>query len=376
MATIIKDGNHWLVRWNEYDKSGQRHTRKKQFDTKAAAKEFELAVENGEVQRIDQRITFEKYARQWFDLYQHDIEHSTYGSYKLTMERAITYFGNRELQSIHVLDVEAYYKLLMQPNNGITRKPLCANSVHRHHATLRLIFAYAERDELISTNPAAKARLPKIPEKELPQPDIEAVKERIAELHGTPYFTAVCIALYAGLRRSEICGLKWGDIDFEAETMTVRRVREYYRDKVPLNEHTYKLDGQQIIRESTKSGHIRTFTMPHALTLILKEELHNQGINRLKFGEDYNHTGFVCVYELGTPINENKLTLQMKGVCRLHDLRHLNVTYQIDAGIPITEIARRAGHTTTQTTLKVYAHALVKQDKAAADALNTAFGQV
>lgn len=367
MPTISRRGNKYKVRWDEYDQDGNRIQRQKDFERRTEAREFAHLIEDDKIPRLEQKQCFREYAREWWQLYQHEVEHATFSAYAHIVDQLAAHFGKRELSAIRVSDVERYYR-------GLS---VSANTVRHYHAVLRLIFAYAERDGIISSNPAAKARLPKLPDRELPQPDISDVRARLEELRGTPYFTGVCIAFYAGLRRSEICGLKWSDVDFAAETLTVRRVRERYVEGAPLNEYTHIIDmpgKPQIERESTKSGHIRTFIVPHELIEILKSEQQSQRINRLKWGQKYFTSDYVCVASDGAPVSANGLSKCMRGVCRLHDLRHLNVTYQIDAGIPIPEVARRAGHTTSQTTMKVYAHALTKQDKTAADALSRALG--
>lgn len=382
MSRIEKhDARTWIVHWDEYTPDGKRRQRSKSFSRAADAKAYALQLDNGEILPESQSRTMAQYADAWWALYRTKLEASTMDSYYRILTRIKAHFGARPLDKIRPIDIDRFYALLMSPNNGLSRCALAPASIERHHAVLHVLFKYALRDGVIKSNPMDRVECPREPEKELTLPDLDDVKAFLIDSQKNPCYVGICIAYYAALRRSEILGLKWSDIDMRTGRLHVRRVRQRLRsgpDEIQLNAYTHRINlpGMEhwIERDCTKSKHDRSFIMPRELTTILRNERKRQAANRLGMGSDYIISDYVCVHDDGTPISDNQLSKAMSGLCRLHDLRHLNLSYQIDAGLPITEISRRAGHTTIDTTLKVYAHALKTQDAESAEAIDAAFG--
>lgn len=383
MATITKTKSGYEVRWDEYDKEGVRHYRKKRFERKFEADDFIVSVLSGKVNRLDQDVSFAEYAESWWAFYKHTLEVTTTRSYRRIIDIAISYFG-KKLTAVSPTDIERFYSALKSIRHPLTTKPLSSSSVQRYHAVLRLIFKYAMRDGLIIQNPCDLIDRPKSSTQEIVLPDLDAVKERLLQIkEATPvYYVGVCIAFFLGIRSSEVLGLKWSDIDFDRKTVSIRRVRQRIGKnelgKVELNAHTRLVAlpgmGSWIERDRTKSKHNRVFIMPDDLVSILKSARAQQNEDRLRNRPVYVESDYVCTNAHGKPIDDGELTRSMKGVCRLHDLRHLNASHLIDAGLPIPEVSRRLGHTTPTTTQNIYAHAIDKQDENAAKYINERFG--
>lgn len=384
MVTITKVGaKSWRVRWDEYSATtGRRIQHSKTFSRAADAAAFKTGIEAGDI--VPGSVSeqhFDRYVADWWEVYQSSLEATTIKGYSLIIKRLSAHFGAAPISSITPTKINKLYAQLQQPDNGITAGALSPASVKRHHAVLRLIFAAALIDGAVKTNPMQQVKPPREVKKEIELPDIEAVKRRLTGLRGTASFAAASIAFYAGLRRAEILGLKWCDIDLRAHTINVRRVRQRYKpDTAALNAATHTIElpcrGTWVERDYPKSKHSRKFMCPPELLAILRDEKKAQATNRLRIGASCIDTDYVCVHDNGLPISGDTLSRCMNGLCRLHDLRHLNVSYMLDAGVPIAEVARRAGHTTPQTTLTIYIHAIKEQDAEAATALNAALGHI
>lgn len=385
MATITKvSAKSWRVRWDEYSPTtGQRIQRSKTFSRAADATAFKASIEAGDIvpgSVSEQR--FSQYVADWWEVYQSNLEATTIKGYNLIIKRLSEYFGAAPISSITPTKINKLYAQLQRPDNGIATSALSPASVKRYHAVLRLIFAAALIDSAIKSNPMQLVKPPREIKKEIELPSIEDVKQQLASLRGTPNFVAASIAFYAGLRRAEILGLKWCDIDLRAHTINVRRVRQRYKPNTAISlnaaTHTIELPGRGtwVERDYPKSKHARKFILPPELLAILRDEKKVQAANRLRIGASYIDSDYVCVHDNGLPISGDTLSRCMAGLCRLHDLRHLNVSYMLDAGVPIAEVARRAGHTTPQTTLTIYTHAIKEQDEEAATALDEALGHI
>lgn len=173
-----------------------------------------------------------------------------------------------------------------------------------------------------------------------------------------PYYLPMMISFQTGLRRAEVCGLQWKDIDFERGTLTVERIM--------IN------DGKKIVigTPKTKSSY-RTILIGNTLLSILKKMKLRQKENRVSYGTRYTDTDFVCVKENGKPVTPNSIkwytaVLRKKtGVdFNFHSFRLTHATMLLEHGAKPKEIQTRLGHSRLSTTMDTYAHVTkkMKQD--------------
>ncbi len=382
MATVKKIAkNHYEVRWDMYDKDGNRRQRKKKFERAGDANAF-AATLSSDTPYEATYLLFGDWLEQWFKDYSPRLESTTVSAYRRIVDRWKEYFGEKKkLSAVTPSDIERFCTTVMQPDNEITGDPLSANTVQRHRAVLHRAFKYAVRDGLLDYNPLDRVDPPKAIRTDIELPDPAELQQRIDDLKGTALYLPVCIALLTGMRRSEIMGLQWDCVDLKQATIAVRRVRQRLTkrelESMTFNAYTrpVTLPGAEnnILRDCTKSKHDRTISIPQSLVDLLKQQKAQQAMNRLRLGELYVSSDFVCVYDDGRPISDNTLSKSLGGFCRLHDLRHLSASLLLDAGFSVASVADRMGHTTPATTLKVYAHAMQNRDKSAADEIDKHF---
>lgn len=380
MATLKKlDKNLYEVRWDATDAEGKRHQRRKRFDRKGKADDYMAELGRGGVEQLSLKYPFAAWVDEWFAAYSARLEVTSVMSYQRIVDRAKAYFGGRELAKITPTMIDRWYADLGAADHPLTPKPLSSSTIQRHHAVMHRAFEFAVRDGLIATNPFDRVDRPASSTQEIDVPDMEAVKARLDALRGTPLYMPVALLFFTGMRRSEGLGLMWQDVDLRAKTIAVHRVRLRVGvenlQQLRLNAVT-KADptgGGWVLRERTKSKKNRAVMIPDEMVAILADARAEQVKNRLRLGSRYTASDFVLVGGDGSPIPDNTLSKTMRGICRLHDLRHLNATYLLGKGISVADVARRLGHTTPQTTLKVYAHAMDAGNQAAADAMGDAF---
>lgn len=182
--------------------------------------------------------------------------------------------------------------------------------------------------------------------------------------------TAIMTLLLTGLRRGELCGLEWDDIDFEQGTLTVAR-------------SVTTVVGMGVIEKEPKTeSSKRTISIPDNLIEQLREYKEWQKELAKNLGDRWINTGRIFTAEFGEKINPSVVMFWLKKICKdnnlpqvtLHSLRHTNITLQIMAGVPLVIVSGRAGHARTSTTTDVYSHFLKSSDKEAAEKLNNLFG--
>lgn len=386
MATITKlDSGIYEVRYSYYDPSGRRRQGKRRFDRKGEAAQFVTALERGEASHA-QAPAFSAWIDQWFADYQLSgrLEASTISSYYNIIARLKAHFGNTRLDRITPSMIDKLYVRMQNPAADVARgvepiahEPLSSSTCQRHHAVLRRALKFAVRDGLIPHNPADLVDRPKSSTVEIIPPDAPQVGGIMDGIEDPGKRFVVCLAFFTGLRQSELFGLKWQDVDFSASQIHVLRVRQYITphnlQRIALDAHTRVISypGCRVTwieRDRTKAKHIRTLTLPDAAMQLLREERQRQAANRLRMGGSYIVTDYVCVHDDGLPFAGWAFKGLLDG-SRFHDLRHANATLLIDAKQPITEVSRRLGHTSINTTARTYAHALQTQDQQAAAAM-------
>ncbi|MCI6944535.1 MAG: site-specific integrase [Faecalibacterium sp.] len=227
-----------------------------------------------------------------------------------------------------------------------------------YHANIHKALKYAVKIDLIPTNPADKVERPKKNEFKgsyYSADEIHALTE-IAE--GTKLEIPVLLASFYGLRRSEVLGLKWDAIDFEANTLEIKHIVTQA-----------SIDGKKVLvqadRAKTKSS-LRTLPLVPPIRdrlLMLKGQ---QDTYRRLCGKSYNreYLGYLCVDEIGNIIRPNYVSeqfpklLEKNGLrpIRFHDLRHSCASLLLANGVPMKQIQEWLGHSDFSTTANIYAH--------------------
>ncbi len=250
---------------------------------------------------------------------------------------------------------------------------LSTQTIRHHHILLSSILSTAVQWQVIIYNPCERVKPPKVQQSD-PRTldDMEAMTllDRL-EQEDTQHRTMIQVLMFLGVRREELLGFKWSDIDFENGVISVERSIQYLPDK-----GLYESDTK------TSSSH-RVIKMSELVISALKKQRAAQREKRLQLGDRYTDCGYVFTKDDGTPIHPDSLTNWFKKFIRkntlpdvtLHSLRHTNATLQIANGVPITTVAKRLGHANAGTTTKIYAHAIKTADEAAAEKINDIFSR-
>jgi len=178
--------------------------------------------------------------------------------------------------------------------------------------------------------------------------------------------TVFALLIFLGLRKAEICGLSWEDIDFNRNTLTVNHNTLYY-----------KKFGVVTKKPKTETSH-RTITLPNQLVVILKEYKQWYEEQKQNYGDLWAYTNYLFLQDNGKIINPCTINSWLKkfniknGLKPIppHSLRHTCITMQLNAGIPIKVVSSRAGHSNERITLDIYTHSLKSQDNIAAEIYN------
>ncbi|MBI3911571.1 MAG: site-specific integrase [Armatimonadetes bacterium] len=177
-------------------------------------------------------------------------------------------------------------------------------------------------------------------------------------VRGDWLYLPALLAGVAGLRRGEVLALRWADVDFRAGTLIVRQ--------------TLGADGRFAEPKSRESR--REITLPAFLLAELQRHKAAQAEHRLQVGDAWTDRGFVVADGLGNPRSPGSLThafaelTARAGLPKItfHDLRHVNATLLLLAGVPDKVASERLGHCDTQITRDLYQYVLPRMDEEAA----------
>jgi len=263
-----------------------------------------------------------------------------------------------------------------------TNKKLTDKTILHYHRCISAILQMAVQWQVLLDNPARRMKAPKVERKEAAYlEDTEAVK--MAELLGKSdirFRTAMLLLLYAGLRRGELSGLEWKDIDFKNNVVHIVRASQYVPRKGIIEKDPKNYSSRRVLK------------LPQEAFDILKEYKAWQNTERLKLGDMWMDK-IIIKYGSGEEreTKNDRLFTQEKGLPIFpatfnywlnkfieknslkhftpHSLRHTNISLLIAAGVPIKTVSSRAGHAQTTTTANIYAHAIKTADEIAAAAI-------
>jgi integrase len=192
-------------------------------------------------------------------------------------------------------------------------------------------------------------------------PDPAAIRAFLATLE-VDLATVLRLAAASGLRRGELCALRWTDVNVELRALTVAR--------------SISTGGGKPKEKDTKTHQVRPLALDAGTIAMLVKHRAAETEKAEFAGVEFDPAGFVFTTEPGRHWNPDALGARYSRAAkafglkaRLHDWRHWSATYALDAGIPVRQVATRLGHASAAMTLDVYGHAIAPADRAAADAL-------
>ena len=305
----------------------------------------------------------------WFEWRQgvKEISPTTLQDYRLQIDRRIIpALGRIPVQRLDVETLDTFYAELRKRGNQ-HGGPLSASQIRSVHTVLSGSLQQAVAWGWIAHNPARLATPPSVQHADVAPPAVEQVAGLLATaLKRSPKLGLFLrLAVVLGARRGELCGLRWQHIDLD-------------RGEVLLERGIVYVTGQPLIDKATKTRSKRRLALDVNTVELLRAHRERAEQVACDLGITLPADAYVFSREPdgSRPMSPSYMTQQFLDVarsvgvrCRLHDLRHLMVTYLISQGVDWRTTAGRAGHAGPHMTLGTYAHFQPAQDRAAAELL-------
>lgn len=333
------------------DESGHRQRQYRTFSSLAEARKARdtYLVERARSSHIPNlTMTLDDWLEEWMAdiVVPNRAETTVYGYQKIIENHVSPALGDIPLQAVSPKHLQHYYAQMMR------EKGLGANSVRRHHDLLAAAFHAALRQDMILRSPTDRVEPPRVIPKETRFYTSESLKKLYGLLEGHWLETSVHLAGSLGLRREEICGLRWDSVDFQLRKIHIRAART--------------AAGAKIIDKETKNrSSARVLHMGDDIFALLKRERLRQNENKLAMGGEWPDSGLVAVDNKGKPFSPNCLSMNFTRFIRahpelppltLHGLRHTFATVASAQGAPLFDIGKALGHSTPATTGRIYTH--------------------
>jgi integrase len=355
----------------------RRQLRRRGFPTKAAA-----AAALAETIASSHAGNFVEPSRmplgQWLDRWLSSLpaaglRPSTVDGYHRTLARYVagTALAALPLRSLTAADLDAHYNVLATTGRQRARAGagpgLSLRTVRYVHAILHRALADAERQGLLARNPAAAARPPATAATRPPEASVWTPRELATFLEQTaqhrfgPLFH---LAAMTGLRRGELCGLRWSDVDLHAGSLVVRR-------------SVTTVAGRPVAGAPKTARGRRVVDLDPGTVAVLRDHRRRQLAERLRAGGDWVDHDLVFCEPTGEALDANRVSdafrraVRQSGLPRItfHGLRHTHATHLLAAGTNVRVVAERLGHHSAGFTLDRYGHVLAGQQSDAARAV-------
>lgn len=349
-----------------YDILGNRKRKIERFSgtkNEAVIREAELKKQYyhiGNVSNISD-LTFEEFSQIFMAKYCANIGLITKDGYEKSLKRILPIIGKIKLNKITPLILDNLYLKLKIGEKG---QELGYHSMYSFYKLINVMFNQAIKWELLDKNPNLKANKPKREKKERNYYDLEQAQKLITclEKENIKYRALITLALDSGARRSEICALRWTDIDFKTNTIKITKSLKVVKGVV--DEATTKTDSSK-----------REIIISNTTVEILKEYKKWQDSIIAKKGKSWNNENRVFTSKDGNYIYPTTCDHTIKKIVKkynlapisFHELRHTSASILIYKGINPKAVSERLGHASTDITMEIYSHVFDVTKKASAN---------
>ena len=306
------------------------------------------------------------FAKEYLSIQKTSLSPTSYVLYERIIEQHIVpMLGRMRLRDIKTYHVQDFImKLNCMPRPDGKPGHIAPQTVKRYTTVLRSMLTMAYKMYYMDDDVGLSRRLT-FPKERYQEVDVFTIEEAKAILAATktePINIRLLIelALFTGMRRSEIVGLKWSDINFDKQSLSVRR-------------SIYKPKGEKSIEKEPKShSSFRTIAIPNCLCETLEEYKKSQEQYSLSLST-WQNLDYIFTDDSGNVMNPQTPTKQFSHFLARHNIRHLkfhclrhtSATILLATGCDIKTVSARLGHSSTETT-NIYLHMLESVDKQAA----------
>lgn len=307
--------------------------------------------------------TLAEYAEEWLQGIKPNLSPRTWEGYAHNLRKHILpYLGRVELTALEPLAVKKLYAHLLE-------QELAPKTVLYVHQTLHAALQEALRMGMVGRNVCDAVRPPKVERKEMVVLTEQQGQALLAGITDLRLLVPVALALGCGLRRGEVLGLRWQDVDLEA-------------GRIQVVQTIQRLDGQGMVTLPPKThGSRRSVDLPAGLVEILRAWRDRQAVERIMAGSFWKESGLVCTSPTGAPLDPAWVSrtfahtvraLELPPV-RFHDLRHSCASILLARGVHPKIVSELLGHASVKITLDTYSHVVPGLKKEAARHLDGIF---
>ncbi len=320
-------------------------------DAEAALRELSQSVDKGTLAKRSMR-TLGDYLDEWHELQEDRLRPTTWHSYAIAIDRIKRRLGQSKLQALEPLELERFYAYLLA-DGGRFGKGLSPKTVRNTHTVLRKALSDAERLGLVGRNAAVSARAPSDDRTEYQTWSSDELRTFLDVARDHRLFAAFVLLMTTGMRRGEVLGLRWFDVDFDDNSLSV------------ANTWTTTAKGHRVSGPPKTLKSRRQVYLDPATVDALRSHRARQNEERLAAGPAWDtDCKYVFTDELGgrfDPETFSKLFRRYAAQAdlpeiRLHDLRHSYATLALKAGIHPKVVSEQLGHATVGITLDLYSH--------------------
>ena len=262
--------------------------------------------------------------------------------------------GSIPLAKLRPQHIQRYYSHALQHGRTDGKGGLSAKTVLHIHRLLRQALFHAVKWQMMARNPADAVEPPRPQRYDPPMLSPDMVRRLLSEAGDAPHGDLIHTAVMTGLRKGELLGLRWQDVDLDASLLHVRQSAQW-------------LPGQGwSFRQPKTHRSRRPVALAPATVNLLRGHRRRQLEDRVALGEAYGDHDLVFATPLGTPIDTSNLRRAWKSIAkaadvphlRFHDLRHVHATLMLLGGVHPKVVAERLGHANVGITLDTYSHVL------------------